>query len=85
MSKVLLGFLPLFHEQKKFEKLLLKLAKLKLISVKPTPIANGKVAPRSAGIRTYGIFWNCGCRRKPSRNELFLGCRSSLAKGMKLF
>jgi hypothetical protein len=39
---------PLFHEQKKVEKLLLKLAKVKPISAKPAPIAGGQVTLRSA-------------------------------------
>ena len=38
----------LFHEQKKVEKLLLKLAKIKPTSAKPAPIADGQVTPRSA-------------------------------------
>ena len=38
----------LFHEQKKVEKLLLKLAKMKPISAKPTPVANGQVTQRTA-------------------------------------
>ena len=38
----------LFHEQKKIEKLLLKLAKLKPISAKRAPIADGQVSQRTA-------------------------------------
>jgi hypothetical protein len=36
------------HEQKKIEKLLLKLAKIKPISAKVAPIANGQVSRRIA-------------------------------------
>jgi hypothetical protein len=36
------------HEQKKIEKLLLKLAKIKPISAKPAPIADGHFTRRTA-------------------------------------
>ena len=36
------------HEQKKIEKLLLKLAKIKPISAKPAPIADGQLTRRTA-------------------------------------
>ena len=39
---------PVSHEQKKIEKLLLKLAKIKPISAKPAPIADGQVTRRTA-------------------------------------
>jgi len=39
---------PVSHEQKKIEKLLLKLAKIKPISAKPAPIADAHVIRRTA-------------------------------------
>jgi len=39
---------PVSHEQKKIEKLLLKLAKIKPISAKPAPIAGGQITRRTA-------------------------------------
>jgi hypothetical protein len=36
------------HEQRKIEKLLVKLAKTKPISAQPAPIANGKIALKTA-------------------------------------
>jgi hypothetical protein len=39
---------PVSHEQKKIEKLLLKLAKIKPISAKPAPIADGQFTRRTA-------------------------------------
>jgi hypothetical protein len=36
------------HEQRKIEKLLLKLAKAKPISAKPSPIAQGQIVFKSA-------------------------------------
>jgi hypothetical protein len=40
--------LPPLHEQRKIEKLLLKLAKLKPISAKPAPIVTGSSSIRAA-------------------------------------
>jgi hypothetical protein len=39
---------PRLVEQRKIEKLLMKLAKVRPISAKPAPIADGKVALKSA-------------------------------------
>jgi hypothetical protein len=39
---------PRLAEQRKIEKLLLKLAKVRPISAKPAPIADGKIALKSA-------------------------------------
>jgi len=49
---------PQTHEQRKLEKLLLRLSKVKPISAKPAPIVLGESAIRAACAATSQVFFS---------------------------